>query len=222
MSETVLVVAAHADDEALGCGGTLMRHVDQGDAVHLLFMTNGTGSRGADDLAVQQRAKAAERASKLIGADSVIQHDYPDNAMDSVPLIEVVKSVERTINIVEPSLIYTHFHNDLNVDHAVCNKAVMTACRPQPGSALKAIYAFEVVSSTEWIDPNSDSFVPTVFVDISGYLDRKIELLNIYVEEMRPSPHARSISGVQNLAGYRGHSVGVECAEAFSLIRMLW
>ena len=146
-----------------------------------------------------------------------LQFDFPDNAMDSVPLIQIVQAIETVRSL--PNVVYTHFHNDLNIDHTICNRAVLTACRPQPGCSVKTVMAFEVLSSTEWVDPTSTAFIPNTFIDISDHMDAKLKVLDAYKAEMRPSPHSRSLQGIQYLAGHRGHSVGVKYAEAFILIR---
>ena len=219
MSETVLVVAAHADDEALGCAGTILKHVASGDKVHLVFLTDGTSARQGSGNDKVARSDACSIAARSMGVSTVTQFDFPDNSMDSVPLINIVREIEQKIVELKPSIIYTHFHNDLNIDHSICNRAVLTACRPQPDMPVKCIYSFEVLSSTEWVDPNSTTFVPNVFVDITDTLQYKLKILESYEYEIRESPHSRSFEGVRNLAGYRGHSVGVRYAEAFMLVR---
>lgn len=219
MSETVLVVAAHSDDEALGCAGTIIKHVANGDEVHLVFLTDGTSARQSGVYEITNRIDSSAVAAKLMGVSSVTQFDFPDNAMDSVPLIQIVQAIETKVADLCPNVVYTHFHNDLNIDHTICNRAVLTACRPQPGCSVKTIMAFEVLSSTEWVDPTSSAFTPNIFVNISDYMDAKLIVLDAYKAEMRPSPHSRSLQGIQHLAGHRGHSVGVKYAEAFILIR---
>ena len=221
MKKQILVVAAHSDDEALGCAGTILKHVANGDQVHLVFLADGTSARpdGAGEKA--NRIECSATAADLMGVSSVTQFDFPDNAMDTVPLIQIVQAIETKVAEISPAVVYTHFHNDLNIDHAICNRAVLTACRPQPGRSVKTILAFEVLSSTEWVDSTSSAFIPNTFVDISDQMDAKLKVLEAFGDEMRPSPHSRSMEGVQHLAGYRGHSVGVEYAEAFVLIRSI-
>ena len=221
MAKSILVVAAHSDDEALGCAGTIIKHVANGDEVHLVFLTDGTSARQSGVYEKTNRLDSSALAAKLMGVSTVTQFDYPDNAMDSVPLIQIVQSIEAKVEEICPSMVYTHFHNELNIDHAICNRAVLTACRPQPGCSVKKIMAFEVLSSTEWVDPTSSAFTPNIFVDISDHMDAKLKAIDAYKAEMRPSPHSRSFQGIQHLAGHRGHSVGVQYAEGFVLIRSL-
>lgn len=219
MSKIILVIAAHTDDEAMGCGGTIARHVAEGDQVHLLFMTDGVGSREALAEEATERLSAAHQAASVLGVKSFTNLSFPDNRMDSLPLLDIVKEVEAKITDIQPEVIYTHHIGDLNIDHQVTHKAVMTACRPQPGFCVKVIYAFEVLSSTEWQTPDMMPFLPNVFVDITDYLAIKMQALEAYEEEMRKAPHSRSLQHLELLAKHRGYVVGVEAAEAFMLVR---
>lgn len=221
MKQNVLVVCAHADDEALGCGGTLAQHVKDGDTVTALFMTDGVGARGeANAQIVQERAAARDRAAEIIGISRVISCSFPDNQMDTVPLLDVVRVVEALIEELQPEIIYTHCGGDLNVDHQVAFRAVMTACRPQPGAPVREIYCFETLSSSEW-SIEAIPFAPNVFVDIEDTLPQKIKALNAYHLEMRDFPHTRSLQSVEALVRSRGTSVGMAAAEAFQLVRLL-
>lgn len=222
MSKSVLVVAAHADDEVLGCGGTIARHVAEGDVVHVVFMADGVGSRGAGESNQHQRRNLArDEALQILGVSECNALDFPDNRMDSVPLLYVVQALEPIIEQVQPTRVYTHHHGDLNVDHRVTNQAVLTACRPMPGSSVREILTFEVMSSTEWATPSVAPFVPNTFVDISNYLPKKLGALAAYDIEMRPVPHSRSIAHVEALARHRGNCVGLEVAEAFEVVRIV-
>lgn len=221
MSARVLVIAAHADDEALGCGGTLALHASRGDEVRALFMTDGVGSRGAgEDAAARQRREAANAALACIGVREATFLALPDNQMDGLPLLEIVRQVEPVIAAYRPDIVYTHHFADLNVDHRLVHQATMTALRPQPGALAPTILCFEVPSSTEWQTPSAQTaFIPNWFQDISGTFERKIAALKFYAEEMRAWPHSRSIEAVAHLARWRGASIGVEAAEAFMLAR---
>ena len=221
MGNSVLVVAAHADDEVLGCGATIKKHVDGGDQVTVIFMTDGVGSRTAGSSQVSQRNQAKEKALQVLGVDNSYQYDFPDNAMDSVPLLEVVQAIECVIDRVKPQIIYTHFHGDLNVDHRICFDAVMTATRPVPNQSVKEIYGFEVLSSTEWQIKPDVAFAPQIYVDVSDCFEDKILALKAYHDEMRDSPHSRSFEHVKILGKHRGHIVGVKFAEAFLTYRIL-
>ena len=218
----VLIVAAHADDEVLGCGGSIARHVARGDIVNVIYMADGVTSRSQiDKVALKQRQVAAEKAQKILGINSAYYLGFPDNKMDTLSILDVVKSLEEIIQEFNPESIYTHHYGDLNVDHRVTHQAVMTACRPLPGSSVKQIYTFEVMSSTEWASPGSLPFLKNYFVDISAFMDIKQEALNAYALEMRKAPHSRSIENIMFQARHNGPCVGIEAAEAFMLMRYI-
>jgi LmbE family N-acetylglucosaminyl deacetylase len=221
VNKTVLVVAAHSDDEALGCSGTISKHIEQGDSVHLLFMTDGVASRSAKVNNKKKRLTAAQGVAEILGVDTLTNLNFPDNRMDSIPLLDVVKEIEDKISQVQPEVIYTHHIGDLNIDHQITHKAVITACRPQPGFCVRKIYAFEVLSSTEWQTPGVESFCPNMFIDITDYIDIKKQVLKVYSAEMHQTPHSRSIDNAIRLNAVRGNSIGVDYAEAFVLIRMI-
>ncbi len=219
---TVLVVAAHTDDEALGCGGTIARHVVEGDTVYAVFMSDGVSSRtGVDQADFARRMQAAENAKVILGIKEHFYLGLPDNRMDSIPLIDVVQKLEPIIDKVKPNIVYTHHHGDLNVDHRITHQAVMTACRPLPGNSVRAIYAFEVMSSTEWATPTQEPFLPNYFVDIAAHLSTKKDALDAYRMELRKAPHSRSMQHLTSLASHRGQTVGLLAAEAFVSIRVV-
>ena len=222
MTERVLVVAAHPDDESLGCGGAIAKHIAAGDAVRIYVMTDGVGSRGGP-LSVgnieqrKERHGMYRRACKVLGTEDVWIFQFTDNAMDTVPLIEVVRYIEIHIGQFKPTIVYTHWKGDLNQDHRVVHDATNIACRPQPGQTVKKLLYFEVPCSTAW----SHSFQPNYFVDITGTLDTKLKACQEYEVELREYPHPRSTVGISNLAELRGSHVGVEAAEAFVVGRLV-
>jgi LmbE family N-acetylglucosaminyl deacetylase len=215
----VVAVLAHPDDEVLGAGGTLARHAAAGDEVHLVFIADGVGARGGDQVAVDKRAAAARRAAAILGAREPLLLGFPDNAIDTVGLLKLVKSIEMVISNLKPQTIYTHHSGDLNIDHVLCHRAVMTACRPLPGSTVRRIFAMEVASSTEWAPELNSTFVPSRFVDVSATREAKRRALEVYDNEMRPFPHPRSYEAVEALSRWRGASVGLQWAEAFAVLR---
>lgn len=221
----MLVVAAHPDDEALGCGGTIAKHAVHGDEVVVAFLADGVTSRepSTDHSAgLSRRQGAARSAASILGVSDVRFGELPDNQLDTVPMLTVVQVVEALVHEVCPTTIYTHFGHDLNVDHRVVHEAVMTAVRPQPGASVTTVLTFETPSSTEWRAPQQmQAFTPNWFVDISDTLNVKLQALDAYAEEMRPWPHARSRKAVEDLACWRGATIGREAAEAFMLARHL-
>lgn len=222
MSKSILVVAAHTDDEALGCGGTIAKHVTQGDTVYAVFLADGVTSRpDASEEELNERNSAAKQAHKILGIKQSFMLGFPDNRMDTVPLLDIVQKLEHLIDDVHPHIIYTHHCGDLNIDHRITHQAVLTACRPVPGSSVREIYAFEVLSATEWNSSGVSIFIPNVFIDITGYLETKINALAAYELEMREPPHSRSLENVKRLAEFRGSCVGVGAAEAMMAVRVL-
>lgn len=222
MSKNVLVVAAHTDDEALGCGGTIARHVAEGDIVYAVFLADGVTSRpGATPEELEQRNAAAEKAHKILGITKAYMLGFPDNRMDSVPLLDIVQALEAVIEELKPQVVYTHHYGDLNIDHRITHQATMTACRPMPGSSVLELYAFEVLSATGWNTPGATPFVANAYIDVSGFMGKKMEALRAYELEMRCEPHPRSFVNVQRLAEFRGNTVGLAAAESFQLLRSI-
>ena len=228
MNKKILVVAAHPDDEILGCGGTILRHIEDKDRVHVIILSEGVTSRDESRDTEFRRAElsqlhqAAQKAAEFMGVEDIILFDFPDNRMDGVTLLDVVKKIEKKINDFQPDTIYTHHAGDVNVDHKIAHKAVVTACRPLPDTSVKDIYFFETLSSTEWqiMSPNN-IFCPNVFIDIENYIDKKIAALHYYESEMREYPHSRSYDAIKILAQQRGFTVGCHYAEAFMLGRII-
>jgi LmbE family N-acetylglucosaminyl deacetylase len=222
MSRTIAAIFAHPDDEVLACGATLAKHADAGDDIRILILATGLAARGpADEAAIERLRDQARAASKILGADSIDFGDFPDNQMDTVPLLSVIERISAFLVEAAPAVIYTHHGGDLNVDHRIVQQAVVTACRPFPGSLAHEIRACEVNSSTEWGVPPLDPFQPTIFEPVVATLERKIEALACYEGELRDWPHPRSLAGVRALAGWRGIQCGHEAAEAFCLIRQV-
>jgi LmbE family N-acetylglucosaminyl deacetylase len=227
MTRTVAVVAAHPDDEVLGCGGVIARHARDGDSVHVLIIAEGATSRGetrsrdAHQAALSDLAKAAMAANKILGAASVDLLQFPDNRLDSVDVLDVVKSVELFFGKKEPEIVYTHFSGDLNRDHQIVSESVQVACRPIPGSQVRELLMFEVPSSTGWRADSTMAFSPNCYQDISDTLELKMLALAAYAVEMRPWPHARSMEAVEHQAKWRGASVGLHAAEAFVVARRI-
>jgi len=224
--KSVLILAAHPDDEVLGCGGTIANLASQGASVHVAFLADGVSSRGGDAVAQQAafeaRREAAGRACAILGVNTFSFGDMPDNRLDSLALLDIIRPVEALIDQQQPDVVFTHHAGDVNVDHRRLHEAVVTACRPQSGHPVRTLLFFEVPSSTEWQPPGSGPvFAPNWFIDISATLERKMAALEAYSAEMRPWPHPRSRPGVEHLARWRGATVGVEAAEAFVLGRRL-
>lgn len=223
----VLVIAAHPDDEILGCGATAARLVQEHQEVHFAILGEGITSRHAhrseaDAGKLAELHRQARAAADRIGVKSLVLHKLPDNRLDTLPLLDVVKVVEELVDKTRPDVIYTHHPGDLNVDHGVVHRAVLTATRPMPGQLVREIYAFEVPSSTEWAFASLQPvFRPNVFVDVSATLDAKIAAMACYETEGREFPHPRSPEALRAVARRWGSVVGCNAAEAFELIRSI-
>ncbi len=220
----VLVVAAHPDDEVLGCGGTMARLAREGYEVFTLILGEGVRSRydqDVDDTNIEESLKNLKKqaleANRILGVKEVFFSDFPDNRFDSVDLLDIVKVVERFKKEVKPQIIFTHSKADLNIDHRITYKAVVTATRPMPGASVKAVCSFEVLSSTEWNYPQE--FSPNLYFDISDTIGLKLEAMEAYSSELREFPHPRSLEGIKVKATQRGMEVGLKYAEAFEVVR---
>lgn len=229
MKNKVLVIAAHPDDEILGCGATIAKRIRQGDSVHTTIMAEGITSRDvvrdsgkrASDLS--QLAIAAKLANEILGVHSLELLNFPDNRMDSIDRLDIIKAVETIFVVHQPDIVYTHHANDLNIDHRRVHDAVITACRPHPGQhVVRQLLFFEVPSSTEWqMAYSAPPFQPNWFEDISDSLAFKLLALEAYHSEMRTWPHPRSLEAVSYLAKWRGACIGTEAAEGFVLGRYI-
>ncbi|GKV64852.1 MULTISPECIES: PIG-L deacetylase family protein [unclassified Sporosarcina] len=227
--KTILVIAAHPDDEVLGCGGTMAKHSLEGDRVYTAILAEGLTSRNkkrdrehySNEFSILH--KAAQKANDILGVLKLELLDFPDNRMDSVDRLDIIKVIEELINKVKPDIIYTHHIGDVNIDHRRIHEAVMTAVRPIPGNhCVEELLFFETASSTEWITAGTaPAFTPNWYVNIEKTLSLKLKALEAYETEMRNWPHARSIIALDHLAKWRGANIGVEAAEAFMLGRKI-
>jgi len=221
--KNILVIAAHPDDEVIGCGGTLAKHASNGDKVSVIFLSDGEQSRETSTRNIAFRKKMAKESAICLGCQEPIFLGFPDNQLDTVPFLEIVKAIERVSIELQPDIIYTHHGGDLNIDHRLACLATMTAFRPQPNCSVQAIYAFETVSSTEWSHSSiTEAFLPNRFHIIDEWLDIKRAALLCYKNELRPSPHSRSLENILNKASITGNSVGSNTAEAFVVLREIW
>ena len=216
----VLIIAAHPDDETLGCGGTIVKHITEKDLVRIIFISDGVTSReNSNQNEIELRRECAYDACKVLGVTDLSFFSFPDNRLDTVPLLDIVKCIEAEIQNFMPTIIYTHSGSDLNIDHKIINKATLTACRPKEGDSIREIYSFEVLSSTEWSSVYENYFKPNHFIDISKFIDIKLEAMSKYKSEINKPPHPRSHEVIRALCKYRGSTSGFDYAEAYMLER---
>lgn len=222
IGKKILIIAAHPDDEVLGCGGTTARLAQGGAEIHTLILGEGATSRDMANRssleAVEELKCNAREAGDILGVKKLHYGGLPDNRFDSIPLLEIIKKVEAVKMEIDPDIVFTHHTGDLNVDHEITSRAVVTAFRPVPGSKLSTLYAFEVFSFQSWGEFRADCFVPNCFFNVTEQLPNKEKAFSCYKGELMEFPHPRSIEGVKTLAKYRGAFCGVQAAEAFKIL----
>ncbi|MBI9086963.1 MAG: PIG-L family deacetylase [Desulfobacterales bacterium] len=217
--KTILIVAAHPDDEVLGCGGLIARESRRGSLCHVLILTDGSSGRYDAEKAAAH-GQNIEAANRVLGTASVRCEDFPNQRLETVPVTAIAQCIEAHLERIAPSAVYTHHSGDLNRDHRIACEATMVACRPYPSQTVREIYSYNVPSSTEYNAVSVDTvFVPSVFVDISDTLETKVEALLAYDTECHPFPHPRSPESLRGHARYWGLTVGMADAEPFRLIR---
>lgn len=222
-ARNILVIAAHPDDEVLGCGGAIARHREEGDTVRVLILGEGIASRtdiSKEEVAIQQKKLLADAvsANAILGVPAPQLRSFPDNSFDSVLLLSIVQEIETVMKDTTPDLIYTHHAGDVNIDHRIVSQAVEVAVRPMEGGCVLEVRAFEVPSSTEW-NFVREPFRPNVFVQLTEVqLNKKIDAMRAYKSEIRAFPHPRSPEYLEALARVRGGQSGSRAAEAFSLV----
>ncbi len=215
----ILVVSAHPDDEVLGPGGSIVAHARAGHDVTIMLACCGTNLRYGREEA-DRLARTSEQVAATLGARKVVFGDLPDQALDTMTLTEVARRMEKTIESVDPQMIYTHYWGDINRDHRILCEAVMVAARPFAAPGVAQIHCFETPSSTEWGPPGGlPQFAPQRFVDISATLERKLAAFALYTSEVRPWPHPRSPQALEARARTWGSVIGRDAAEAFMVAR---
>lgn len=225
MSKKILIVAAHPDDEVLGCFGTVSKLIKEGYEAYTLILGEGKTSR-LDTRKVEENKEQLEilndeikKANDIIGIKKCFVYDFPDNRFDSVDLLDIIKVISKIKEEIKPDIIFTHYENDLNIDHKITYQAVITATRPIENESVKEIYSFEILSSTEWQYPIS--FSPDVFFDIQDTMELKLNAMRCYKSELCLYPHPRSLEGIELNAKYNGIRVGKNYVEAFKSVRVI-
>lgn len=217
----ILVIAAHPDDEVLGCGGRIAKYARQGDKVAVCILTDGCLTRYKKSAKGLLRAQA-RACAKVLRVSDLFFEDLPNQMLDTLPVTKVIKTIERVIAMVRPDIVYTHDKGDLNRDHCVVHEATLVACRPLPGARVRELYSYFVPSSSEYNNFNQASlFTPNVFVDIEKEIETKVRAFACYKTEARAFPHPRSPEALRAYAAKWGSDAGFSYAEPFRLVRWI-
>jgi len=211
----VLVIAPHPDDEVIGAGGTVARHVADGDGVSLCIVTQGYSPPWPKDI-VETARRQVEAARKVLGIKQTFSLGFPTVKLNTVPNTELTNALQKVVDQTTPEVVYTSSASDVNQDHRIVFEATLVACRPLPGSTVRRLLSYEVGPAARY---GHAPFAPNVFVDISAFLDKKLEAMRCYGTELRVPPHPRSLAGIELIARERGLSVGLQAAECFQLVR---
>jgi LmbE family N-acetylglucosaminyl deacetylase len=219
----VLIVSAHPDDETLGCGGTILKHVAAGDEVVWAIVTQAHEPQWARSV-IDAKAAEVEMVASAYGIASHARLGLPSSRLDVTPRAELIEVLATFIREARAELVYVVHPGDVHGDHADVFDATMSVLKAFRMGTLgvRRVLAFETLSSTDAApQPSERAFVPTVYSDISGYLERKLEIMALYVTEEQADPLPRGPTAIRALARLRGATVGVEYAEAFQLVREL-
>lgn len=215
----VLVIAPHPDDEVLGVGGTILKRARAGDEVYVCIVTKALDTMFPKEL-IEQGRQECRKADAMLGVKETIFLDFPAVMLETVPRYEFNGKFCEIIQHIQPEEVYIPHRGDMQIDHQLVVDAAMVAVRPKYEHKVKRVYAYETLSETGWNIPNAQNeFIPTVYEDISDTLNAKLDAMNIFQSQLAPFPATRSIGAIEALARYRGATVGVNAAEAFSLIR---
>lgn len=225
MSKKVIVIAPHADDEILGCGGTMAKHINQGDVVYVAVMTNA--HVGAPELfskqSIQQVREEAQQANDFLGVKELFFFDLPAPQLEQYPQYKIANCINKLIKKLKVDVVYIPHKGDLHMDHGAIYNATVVATRPSADQSVKEIYVYETLSETEWGHPTPDAcFIPTVFNKLTkNELEKKLNAMEKYQSQLKPFPNSRSIEVIRSLAHLRGATVSCEQAEAFMMVRKI-
>ncbi len=215
----VLIIAPHPDDEIIGVGGTIAKRAKAGDEVYVCIVTKGKSPLFNPDFIEQGRRECREADAKL-GVKETIFLDFPAVMLETIPRYELNGKVAEVVQNIKPEEVYIPHRGDMQIDHQMVVDAAMVAVRPRGDDYPKRVYAYETLSETGWNIPNvTNEFIPTVYENITDTYDVKMEAMSVFKSQLAPFPAARSVGAIEALAKFRGATVSVEVAEAFSLVR---
>jgi len=215
----ILIFGAHPDDEVIGVGGTIAKHVKEGDEVYLSILTDGVFAKhfGQDKFQrLKERKEDCLKVVKYLGIKEVFFHDLPDAKLDTLPQLELNKLIENEIEKIKPDIVYTHNWSDLHRDHQLIFESTMVATRKN----VKEVYCYEDICSTNLIS-GANPFIPNVFVDISKEIKKKLKAMSYYKSTLEKFPHPLSLESLEALAKYRGTQCGLTAAEAFVCVKKI-
>jgi len=219
MMNRVLVIAVHPDDETLGCGGTLLKFLDNKDKLFWLIITNMKTEYGYDESAVIRRNQEIINVGIEYSFTKIFNLEYPPKMLDQIPLAELVSKISEVIEAIQPTIVLFHYQNDVHTDHQYAFKAIISSTKNFRFPSIKKLLIFETLSETEFSPTyNGSGFTPNYFIDITPYLDKKLKIMQKYSTELMPEPLPRSLSSIKAQARYRGSRIGVEYGEAFILL----
>lgn len=220
MSEIVLVVAVHPDDETLGCGGTLLKHKENGDEIHWMICTEMREENGFQYEKILSRQDEIEKVVSMYCFDDVHRLGFSTMKVDEYTVSELVNKLSAVISKVKPTILYLPFKADVHSDHRVMFEAVYSCTKSFRYPFIKKIYMMETLSETDFaLSTKEDSFIPNVFVDISKHLNRKLDIMRVFESEVGYHPFPRSLRNIEALATVRGATAGCEYAESFMLLK---
>ncbi|WP_027937102.1 PIG-L deacetylase family protein [Anaeroarcus burkinensis] len=218
----VVVIAPHPDDETLGCGGTLLRHRHEGDEIFWMIVTHMTEEAGFSEERIERRRKEVEKVAQAYGFSKTYEMKFPTTRLESVAIGTLVMEIGDVIKEVGPEIVYAPFDGDIHSDHKIVFNAAMSCTKWFRYPTIKRVLCYEALSETEFaIDPIANAFRPNVFINITEYFSRKIEIMRIYQSELGEFPFPRSEEAMQALAMFRGSSAGCKYAESYMMLKEL-
>ncbi len=216
--KSIVIVAPHPDDEVLGCGGTILKHIDNGDEVHWIIVS-GMDTKSFSKEQIKKRSDEITKVSKLFGFKSTYKLDYPTSKLDQIPKNEIINKFGNLFESLRAEVIYTVFRNDAHSDHKVVFDSVVSATKSFRCPSVKKLLSFETISETDFSNPMKDPFRPNLFINIEDYIEKKIEIMKVYESEMGEFPFPRSREAIIALSSIRGVQSRCKAAEAFILIK---
>lgn len=223
MNKKVLVISVHPDDETLGCGGTLLKHKSNGDQLVWLIITNINDKDvwGADR--INSRQKEIKQVALRYGFEETLKLDYDTTSLDQVPAGELIKKISEVYKKYKPQVVYLHNRSDIHTDHKFSFDAIISASKSFNNPFLENVLMYETISETDFAPAlQENAFIPNYFVNISDYIDQKIEIMKIYGSEIKNHPFPRSEKNIRALATQRGAQCGADAAEAFMILKLIW